>query len=100
MTRELRWSKAARRDLLEIWAWRGRELPERGDRVLDRIEAACMRLARFPELGPPYPRMAPEARKLSIDGYLAFYRVDADAIFIVRVVDQRRLLDAIGFEET
>jgi toxin ParE1/3/4 len=95
----LRWSNAARRDLLDIWDWCGRDDPERGDRVLDRIEAACARLARFPYRGPPYPRMAPDARKLSIDGYLAFYKIEPDAIFIVRVVDQRRLLAAIRFEE-
>ena len=43
--------------------------------------------------------MAPEARKLSVDGYLAFYRVDADAVVIVRVVDQRRLQEAVAFED-
>lgn len=98
MTLTLRWSNAARRDLLEIWAWRGRDRQELGDQALNRIEAACVRLARFPHLGPPFPRVAPEARKLSIDGYLALYRIEPDAIFIVRVVDQRRLLEAIKFE--
>ncbi len=98
MTLELRWSNAARRDLLDIWAWRGRERPELGDQTLDRIHAACERLTRFPNLGPPFPRMAPEARKFSVDRYLALYRNDPDAIVIVRV-DQRRLLDAVKFED-
>jgi plasmid stabilization system protein ParE len=82
---------------LEIWEWAGRENSERGDRTLDRIEAACKRLQKFPHLGPPFPRIAVDARKLSIDGYLALYRIDSDAITIVRVVDQRRLLDLISF---
>lgn len=99
MTRALRWTPAARRDLLEIWTWRGRELPERGDAVLDRIEAACRRLIRFPFLGPAMPRIAPDARKLSVDGYLALYRITPETIEIVRVVDQRRLIAAIRFEE-
>lgn len=43
--------------------------------------------------------MAPGARKLSFDGYLVFYRIDDDAIVIVRVVDQRRLLEAVKFDE-
>lgn len=98
MTRTLRWSNAARLDLIDIWAWRGRDHPELGDQVLDRIEAACARLVRFPHLGPPFLRIAPDARKLTIDGYLAFYRVSDDAVSIVRVVDQRRLLEAIGFD--
>lgn len=99
MTRELRWSNAARRDLLDIWKWRGREHPERGDAALDRIDAACQRLTRFPHLGPPFPRVAPEARKLTIDGYLALYRIEAEAVIVVRVIDQRRLLEAVRFTE-
>ncbi len=65
----------------------------------DRIATACARLVRFPHLGLPFPRVAEDARKLSIDGYLALYRVERDAVVIVRVVDQRRLLEAIGFDE-
>lgn len=99
MNRTLRWSKAARRDLLEIWAWRGREYPERGDKALDRIQAACRRLERFPHLGPPFPRAAVEARKLSVDGYLVVHRIEPDVVRIVRVVDQRRLLDLISFAD-
>ena len=49
--------------------------------------------------GAPYQRMAPAARKLSIDGYLAFYRIADDAIHVMRVVDQRRLLEAIKLDE-
>jgi toxin ParE1/3/4 len=99
VTLALRWSNAARRDLLRIWAWRARERPELGDLALDRIETACTRLTRFPLLGPPYPRMAPNARKLTVGGYLAFYRIDVDAIVVVRVVDQRQLLEAVAFDE-
>lgn len=99
MTLALRWSNAAKRDLLKIWAWKGRERADLGDRALDRIEAACLRLRDHPHLGPPFPRMAADARKLSVDGYLAFYRIDDDAILVVRVIDQRRLLDAIAFED-
>ncbi len=100
MTLQLHWTNAALQDLSEIYAWRGRDHLERGDAILDRIASACERLTRFPHLGPPFPRMAPDARKLTIDGYLAFYRVDANVVLIVRVVDQRRLLDAISFGET
>jgi len=99
MSLTLRWTKAARRDLADIWAWRGRERPEAGDHALDRIEAACTRLTRFSYLGQAIPRIAPDARKLSIDGYLALYRIGEDAVEIVRVVDQRRLLEAVKFEE-
>lgn len=94
MTRVLRWSFAARRDLLEIWAWRGRERVELGDLALDDIQRACHRLLRFPYLGPAVPRLASDARKFSVGGYLVFYRVETDAIFVVRVLDQRRLIEA------
>lgn len=96
---ELRWSGAAKRDLLDIWHWRGRDNPDLGDKVISRIEIACARLTRFPHLGPAFPRMSTDTRKLSVDGYLVFYRVDADCIWLMRVVDQRRLLDLIQVEE-
>jgi plasmid stabilization system protein ParE len=80
VTCELRWSNAARRDLLDIWRWRGRENAELGDAALNRIGVAY-------------------ARKLSIDGYLALYRIDDEAVLIVRVVDQRRLLETVRFAE-
>jgi plasmid stabilization system protein ParE len=84
---------------LEIWQWRARERQELADQVLDRIYAACTRLRRFPYLGPPFAQIAPQARKLSVDGYLALYRVDAEAVTIVRVIDQRRLLDDVEFSD-
>ena len=43
------------------------------------------------------PRIAPEARKLSIGLYLALYRIDTDAIEIARVLDQRRLIESEDF---
>jgi toxin ParE1/3/4 len=97
MSLTLCWTPAARADLLDIWTWRGREHPETGDAVLDRIEAACNRLCKFPMLGVAVPTIAPEARKLSVDNYLALYRITPDAIEIVRVLDQRRLIESEGF---
>lgn len=94
----LRWTEAARQDLLAIWAWKGRELSERGDRALDRIEKACLRLRRFPMLGPAAPLIAAQARKLSVDEYLVLYRLETNDVVIVRVVDQRRLLDQLETE--
>lgn len=93
--RRLLWTEAARRDLLSIWAWKGREVPERGDRALDRIEPSSQRLTRFPRLGPTAPHIAPGARKLSVDEYLVLYRIAEDSIVIVRVVDQRMLLERV-----
>lgn len=95
MSLTLRWTKAARRDLHDIWQWRGRDRPELGDLALDRIVAACERLTLFPYLGPAFPRIAPDARKLTIERYLALCRVESDGILIVRVIDQRRLLEAL-----
>lgn len=84
---------------MQILAWCGRERPELGDRALNQIEAGARRLVRFPQLGPVFPRIAPDARKLSVDRYLVLYRIDVERIFIVRVVDQRMLLEAIEFKE-
>jgi len=100
VSREVRWTVAARRDLLDIWSWRGRDRPDLGDLVVTRIHAACERLGDRPYLGPAAPQIAPDARKLTIDQYIAIYRVDEAAVRIVRVIDQRRLLSAVSFDET
>lgn len=96
---KLRWTPAAERDLQEIWGWRGRERPEVGDAVLDRIFHACERLTRFPHLGPAMPRIADNARKLTVERCLVLYRIEPDSIVVVRVVDQRVLLDSVRFAD-
>jgi len=45
------------------------------------------------------PRIAENARKLTVERYLVLYRIEPDAIVVVRVVDQRVLLESIRFAD-
>ena len=88
---EVRLSRFAQRDLLEIWfhiaADKG---PVTADRWIDRIEARCRQLAEFPESGPPRPDIAGAARMLVIASWLALYEITKGGVRIMPVVDAAR----------
>jgi toxin ParE1/3/4 len=66
------------------------------DRLLDTIDDACGRLAKYPQSGPARTDLAPELRSSAIGSYLILYREAADGIEIVRVVHgARRLADLL-----
>ena len=88
---EVRLSRFAQRDLLEIWfhiaADKG---PATADHWIDRIEARCRQLAEFPESGPPRPDIAGDARMLVIVRWLALYEITKGGVRITRIVDAAR----------
>jgi len=90
---EVRLSRLAQRDLLEIWfhiaADKG---PQAADHWINRIEGRCRQLAEFPELGPPRPDIAEDARMLVIVRWLALYEITMGGVRIMRVVDAARNL--------
>ncbi len=90
---EVRLSRLAQRDLLEIWihiaADRGAAT---ADHWIDRIEARCRQLAEFPESGPHRPDIADNARMLVIARWLALYEITNDSVRIIRIVDAARNL--------
>jgi toxin ParE1/3/4 len=93
---EVRLSKSAERDLLEIWfhiaADKGAET---ADYWIDRIEARLGQLSMFPQSGPALPDIAPEARVLVISRWLVLYRVMPDGVRVNRVVDAARDLGEV-----
>ena len=96
---EVRYSRRAREDLLEIWLYVARQNSEvAADHVLDRIEEACRPLARHPQLGRGRPEIADEARSLVVQRWLALYRVTAYGAQVVRVIDGARDLRRIEWE--
>jgi toxin ParE1/3/4 len=73
---ELHYTRHARDDLFDIWLYISRRNSEAvADKVFDRIEQSCARLKHHPQLGPARPDIAPGARALVIDRWLALYRV-------------------------
>ncbi len=96
---EVRYSRRAREDLLDIWLYIAQQHSEAvADRVIDRIEYACQALARHPQLGPARPEIADEARSLVIQRWLALYRLTSYGVEVVRVIDGARDLRRIEWE--
>jgi toxin ParE1/3/4 len=80
--------------LIAIWLHVARDSEAAADRLLDRIEARWRQLATYPFLGAPRDDIAPGIRHLVVGDYLTLYRVDDDAIEIIRVLHGKRNIEA------
>ncbi|MGC2780378.1 MAG: type II toxin-antitoxin system RelE/ParE family toxin [Bradyrhizobium sp.] len=84
---EVRLSKLARGDLVDIWRQIARDNgASTADLWIDRIERRCRQLAAFPQSGPARPDIAPETRMLVISRWLVLYQVETADVRIVRVI--------------
>ncbi len=85
----LDWTGPARRDMASISHFISRDNPAAADRLLDAIQKKAARLLEFPELAPRGGRRG--TRELIVHpSYRLVYRVDADTIFILRVLHTAR----------
>ena len=83
---------------MDIWLFvASRNSKAIADRIYDRIEEACRRLAHFPQLGPVRPEIAEDARAFVIERWLALYRLVDDGAQVVRIVDGSRDLTKLGW---
>ncbi len=97
--KRVRYTKLAREDLLDIWVHIASRNTQTADRIYDRIEASCKRLAEHPQLGPARPDISDEARMLVIDRWLALYRLIEDGVQVVRIVDGVRDLTQLEWPQ-
>jgi toxin ParE1/3/4 len=63
--------------------------PVAADRMLVRFSQRFDELREFPLLGPTRSELGASLRGLLMDGYIAFYTIEAERIVIVRVLDGR-----------
>jgi toxin ParE1/3/4 len=82
-------SLRARSDILNIHLYLSERSPAAADRMLARFSQRFDELREFPFLGPDRSELRAALRGLLIEGYVAFYMVEADRIVIVRVIDGR-----------
>lgn len=92
---QVRYTKQARQDIIDIWRYIAATSPLAADQCLDRLEAGCTRLGVFPEMGVVRHDIGPDARMLVIERWIAIYRVVAGGVQIVRVVDGSRDLSRL-----
>ena len=78
-------------DLKEIGSWIARDNARRARSFVKELSGACMSLAEQPRRFPyVFPSGEPPVRKRVHQGYLIFYRVETDAVQILRIVHGSR----------
>jgi len=65
------------------------------ERLIKELHRACYVLGAWGEYGRARDEVGLGLRSLHVIRYVAFYRIKEDAIEIVRVLDERRDIDAI-----
>src|ERR1700674_156361 len=89
------WSPIASQDLLDIWTYVAKDRSAAvADKQLHEIDRVCFALGAWPEYGKARDDVRKGLRSVSVSRYVVFYRV-MNAIEIVRVLDERRDVDAI-----
>jgi toxin ParE1/3/4 len=84
------YSAQAEEDSVEIWTDIAGDSLAAADRMLDRIEGACERLAENPHIAAARPDIAEGLRYTVIGRYLALYRIVSGGVRIIRVVHGAR----------
>ncbi|MBR7621491.1 type II toxin-antitoxin system RelE/ParE family toxin [Phenylobacterium sp. 20VBR1] len=93
MSWEVRRTRRAEADLVDIWIYIAADSPAAAERVILKLEAAEGRLAEFPEMAPLREDLLPGVRAWAVGDYLIFYRVEPDAVEILRILHGARDLD-------
>ena len=89
--RRLLWAPSSRRDLLDIWHYyAGIASADVADRLLRDIHGAAERARARPLTWRTRDEVMPGLRSVTAHPYVVFYRVENDAVEIVRVLHQRR----------
>lgn len=83
-------SRAAARDLAQIWDYIAEDDPDAADRVLLRIEDRARIHADFPQSGSPRSELGGNVRSFAVGNYLIFYRPIPDGIRLLRVLNASR----------
>jgi toxin ParE1/3/4 len=96
--RAIIWSPEAEQDLFDIWQHIADGSRVTADKILCDIEATCVALAAWPELGSSRDHVREGLRARRCDRYVIFYRVEKKGIAIVRVLHERRDVDTIFSE--
>ena len=81
---------AATGDLSEIVVHIARDDPTAAARWLDRMEAIVARIGRVPQIGSDRSDVAPGVRLFPVGHYLVLYRIEPEAVVILRIVHGAR----------
>jgi toxin ParE1/3/4 len=86
-------SARARADVLRIHSYLVDRNRTAADRAIERIERKLEQLRHFPFIGPERPSLAAGIRAVVAGTHLIIYRVDAEAVVVLRIIDGRMDID-------
>ena len=90
MKKELRYTSAACGDLTQHLEYIAKQSESGARRWLDLVEAKCLLLRQFPEIGESMPRLGEGVRAAAVGRNIVFYRIVEDCVEILRVLGGER----------
>lgn len=87
-------SEEADSDLLHIVAYLAVRNRTAALNLANSIDLKIGNLAHFPFMGRERDALSPGLRSIVVENYVVFYRFADDELFVVRVLDGRRDIDA------
>jgi toxin ParE1/3/4 len=93
--KEIRLTKSAQLDLLDIWLHESAKSTEIADRRIDEITSVYENLIEFPEMGRSRDELFPGYRSFPKGQFLIFYQLIPEGIEIIRVIHGSRNLDEL-----
>ena len=97
---KLRWTRRARRDLVDIARYIGRDKPEAARRWVARLRQCARAVAELPESGRRVPETAREdVREVLVRSYRIVYLIDAETVWILTLFEGHRLFPREVIEE-
>ncbi|MGN6209905.1 type II toxin-antitoxin system RelE/ParE family toxin [Asticcacaulis sp.] len=91
--------KTARRDLLDIATYIGRDAPVRAQSYIGELRGKCQGLVENPYSGSPRPDVLDDLRIVPHGNYVIYYLVQSEKIIILRISHGARLMDAVDLSE-
>lgn len=93
----LRYAPSAEADLFDILQTISLDNPAAARRFNEHLKTAILRLADYPQSAPARDNIRPGIRGLKVGRYIAYYRVSADDVLIVRILHAKRDIGASFF---
>jgi toxin ParE1/3/4 len=91
----LKFTLIARDDLDTIWEYIAETNPSAATRILQKLMDKCRVLGENPFLGRQRDELATGLRSFPVQNYVIFYRVSADNVEIIRILNAARDIDTL-----
>jgi len=98
----VRITRAAERDIEELWNFIAHDSHEESDKFVRRLEEQIKTLETFPERCPLIPEneiLGTRYRQLLYGNYRSVLRIARKSVYVIRVIHGATLLDSSMFED-